>query len=204
MKKKYFTKEEKQAARKIESKKYYDKIKKPPLTNEEKESLKIKSKEKREKYVKEYYLKNKEKILKNSKDYFKNNQKVKQDKNNKRYRERRREDPVFKLKGNIRRGILSVLKRKGFSKKCRTYEILGCSFEELKSHLESKFEPWMNWNNYGLYNGESNYGWDIDHIIPISSATSENDVIKLNYFNNLQPLCSFVNRCIKRDRYENY
>jgi hypothetical protein len=88
----------------------------------------------------------------------------------------------------------------GFTKKTRTYEILGCSFEEFKSHLESKFELWMNWENRGLYNGEVNYGWDLDHIIPISSAETEEDIIKLNHYTNLRPLCSYVNRVIKKDK----
>jgi hypothetical protein len=57
----------------------------------------------------------------------------------------------------------------------------------------------MNWDNYGLYNGESNYGWDIDHIIPSSSAITEEELIKLNHFTNLQPLCSYINRKIKSD-----
>lgn len=38
----------------------------------------------------------------------------------------------------------------------------------------------MDWNNQGLYNGEFDYGWDIDHILPISIAITEEDVIKLN------------------------
>jgi len=54
-------------------------------------------------------------------------------------------------------------------------------------------------NNQGKYNGKLNYGWDMDHIIPIASAESEEDIIKLNHYTNLQPLCSFVNRVIKRD-----
>ena len=58
----------------------------------------------------------------------------------------------------------------------------------------------MNWSNHGLYNGQLNYGWDIDHIIPLSSVKTEEDVIRLNHYTNLQPLCSFVNRVIKRDR----
>ena len=58
----------------------------------------------------------------------------------------------------------------------------------------------MTWENYGLYNGELNYGWDIDHIIPISSAKSDIEIIKLNHFSNLQPLCSKINRVIKRDK----
>ena len=58
----------------------------------------------------------------------------------------------------------------------------------------------MNWENYGKYNGELNYGWDIDHIIPLSSAKSEEEVYKLNYYSNLQPLCSYTNRYIKVDK----
>lgn len=57
----------------------------------------------------------------------------------------------------------------------------------------------MNWDNYGLYNGEPKYGWDIDYKIPTSSAITEEDVIKLNHYSNLQPLCSYVNRVVKRD-----
>lgn len=78
--------------------------------------------------------------------------------------------------------------------------ILGCSFEEFKLYLESKFENWMSWENYGKYNGELNYGWDIDHIIPSSSAETEEEVYKLNYYLNLQPLCSKINRDIKKNK----
>jgi hypothetical protein len=56
----------------------------------------------------------------------------------------------------------------------------------------------MTWKNYGKYNGELEYGWDIDHIIPLCSAINEEELIKLNHFTNLQPLCSKVNRDIKR------
>jgi 5-methylcytosine-specific restriction endonuclease McrA len=48
-----------------------------------------------------------------------------------------------------------------------------------------------------------NYGWDIDHIIPISSAGSEENIIKLNHYTNLQPLCSKINRDIKKDKLQN-
>ena len=57
----------------------------------------------------------------------------------------------------------------------------------------------MNWENRGLYNGELNYGWDIDHRIPLSTSTCEADVIRLNHYTNLQPLCSYTNRHIKRN-----
>lgn len=200
MRKKYFTEEEKKNARKLESKKYYDKIRKTPLTVEEKESVRLEKLNKRKIYEKEYYLKNKDKILKQSKEYFKNNKEVKQKKNNARYKERRDTDPVFKLATNLKRNIRTAIAKNGFSKKSRTVEILGSSFEEFKLHLESKFESWMNWQNYGKYNGEEGYGWDIDHIIPSSSAITEEDVMKLNHYTNLQPLCSYFNRVIKRNK----
>lgn len=57
----------------------------------------------------------------------------------------------------------------------------------------------MTWDNHGKYNGELNYGWDIDHIIPTSSANTEEELIKLNHYTNLQPLCSYVNRYVKKN-----
>jgi len=58
----------------------------------------------------------------------------------------------------------------------------------------------MNWDNRGLYNGEFNYGWDIDHIVPLSTATTEEELIKLCHYTNTQPLCSKINRDIKKNR----
>jgi hypothetical protein len=49
----------------------------------------------------------------------------------------------------------------------------------------------------GIY--EPNKSWDIDHIIPLSSAINEYDILKLNHYSNLQPLCSYINRYIKKD-----
>jgi hypothetical protein len=72
-----------------------------------------------------------------------------------------------------------------------------CTHENFKLYLESKFEPWMTWDNYGLYNGTPEYGWDIDHIIPSSTAKDEFEIISLNHYTNLQPLCSYYNRVIK-------
>lgn len=104
-----------------------------------------------------------------------------------------------KLASNIRCSVRNSLNKNGFSKKSKTELIIGMDFKSFKEYLESKFEPWMNWDNYGKYNGELNFGWDIDHIIPISSAKSEDEVIKLNHYTNLQPLCSKYNRYIKKN-----
>lgn len=140
---------------------------------------------------KEYYQSNKEKI----KIYQKTNRK----RINEKAKERRNNKPLVKLQIAIRNSIRESLKRNDYTKKTQTIKILGCSFEEFKLYLESKFEPWMNWDNYGLYKIETfNYGWDIDHIIPTSSAKTEEELYKLNHYTNLQPLCSKINRDIKK------
>lgn len=113
-------------------------------------------------------------------------------------------DNLFKLKANLRTLIRSALNRKNYKKSTKTDSILGCSYEEFKVYLESKFKSWMNWDNYGNKKGiakEINFSWDIDHIIPIKSANTEEEVLKLNHYSNLQPLCSFTNRNIKKGKY---
>lgn len=108
-------------------------------------------------------------------------------------------NPLYKLKTNIKNLIGNSIRRHNFKKLSRTEQILGCTYYELKLHLECQFQPWMNWNNKGLYNGQPEYGWDIDHITPISTATCETDIIRLNHYTNLRPLCSYQNRVVKRD-----
>lgn len=38
----------------------------------------------------------------------------------------------------------------------------------------------------------------LNHIIPISSSFVEEDIVRLNNFVNFQPLCSKINRDIKK------
>ncbi len=153
-------------------------------------------------YQKEYIKENKEKRSTQRKNYYKENKvKVKAQKklwtNNNIIK-----DDLYKLKINIRKNISSSFKRNGYVKNSHTEEILGCSFNDFKLYLESMFKPWMTWENKGLYNGELDYGWDIDHIIPISSAITVDELIKLNHYTNLQPLCGYYNRHIKFNKYE--
>lgn len=169
-----------------------------------KEKIKIKQKEYAEKnkinianYKKEWGQKESSKLKK--KDYYNKNKHILNKKGYERKKEKLKNDSFYKFKENIRNSIYYSFYRNGYTKNSKTFKILCCSFEELKIHLESKWEHWMTWENYGLYNGTPNYGWDIDHIIPISSATNEEAVIKLNHYTNLQPLCSKINRYVKKD-----
>jgi hypothetical protein len=163
-------------------------------------------------YNKQYYIKNKKKEIdrakiyrENNADKFKESQEKYDIKNPNRKKEyiknRRNIDETFKLKTNISNLIRASFKTINFNKSSKTSEILGCTFEEFKQHLESKFESWMSWENYGnpkdgLF--ELNKTWDIDHITPLVTAKTEEDIIRLNHYTNLQPLCSYTNRFVKK------
>ena len=91
-------------------------------------------------------------------------------------------DYFYKLKHLCRGRIADFLKIKNITKKNETFDIVGCSPRFLKEYLEKKFIEGMSWDNYGLY------GWHIDHIIPLSSVNTEEEIYKLCHYTNLQPL----------------
>ena len=158
---------------------------------------KEKNKEKLRVQAKEYYLRNKDRIAqytfenkdRTNTNRIKNIDRIKENSNNRR-KTRRDEDPVYNLINNIRTSISSSFRNDDV----KNSKILGCSFVYFREYIENQFETWMNWDNYGKYNGEFDYGWDLDHIIPISNAKTEEKVMELNYYTNFQPLCSKINR----------
>jgi len=106
-----------------------------------------------------------------------------------------KEDFRYRLRKNISTYLRRYLK-KGHMKKTKYFkEILGCSVEELREYLESLFKEGMTWENYGRF------GWHIDHIIPICSAKTEEEVYKLFHYTNLQPLWWREN-LVKGGKYE--
>jgi len=116
-------------------------------------------------------------------------------------KKRLKTDKVFLIRKNIKQSIKHSFKKKDVKCKEKMQNILGCTYKEFKQYIESKFESWMTWDNYGKFNGELKCGWDIDHIIPVSSANSEEEIIKLSHYTNFQPLCSKVNRHIKSNKF---
>jgi hypothetical protein len=143
-------------------------------------------------YQKDYREKNK-KILKEKAKIRENKRKQEIRKyKNERHKIRRAEDPVYRLKCNMRSLIGLYIRKKGFRKNSGTEQILGCSFEELKQHLESQFKEGMSWENRSE--------WHIDHIIPISYGQTEEEILALNHYTNLQPLWAEEN-IAKGNRY---
>jgi hypothetical protein len=174
--------------------------------------MELKYKEKRQEYYKKYYILNREKkinyqkiyyndnlseILNYHKTYYNNNlEKIKN--YSKHYRlsnlekiknyskkydnEKYNSDFLYRLKKNIRHRIKFFLKIKNIKKNNKTFDIVGCTPEFLREYIEKQFKNGMSWDNYGFY------GWHIDHIIPLSSGNTEEEVYKLCHYTNLQPL----------------
>lgn len=202
--KKYKTEEERLEATKRIKKEYYEKNKIKLL--EENKEWKNKNKDKvlisNKKYNKKYYQENKEKINEVCKNYYKENKEIINTRNNNYIKKLRKENDLFKFKVNVRTRISKALKNIKTQKTDKTEKLLGCSYDDFKIYIESKFEPWMSWENRGLYNGEKNFGWDIDHIIPLSNAKTLLDLIPLIHHSNCQPLCSYINRDVKKNKVE--
>ena len=97
-----------------------------------------------------------------------------------RRKERRENDPVFNLTNRMRCRIWKYLTILNITKKNKTFEIVGCSPQFLKEHLEKQFVDGMTWENRSE--------WHIDHKIPLSSAKTEEELYKLCHYTNLQPL----------------
>jgi hypothetical protein len=116
-------------------------------------------------------------------------------------KERRKTDLIFRISGNLRVTIKSSFTKTKHNKTSKTVKILGCSWEEFQKHIESQFESWMNWNNYGnlCESLEPNCSWHLDHIIPVSYAKTEEELFLLNHWSNFQPLCSYKN--ISKNKY---
>lgn len=101
-------------------------------------------------------------------------------------RQKNKNNPLNIIKRSVRKRIADWCKIKTISKSKTTKDILGISYEEFKIYIENKFDNKMSWNNYGKY-------WHIDHIIPLSSAKTKEEMYKLNHYTNLQPLDALTN-----------
>lgn len=173
----------------IENKeKIQERTKKYRIENKEKvqertKNWKLNNKEKLKESKKQYYLKNESyriKARQRNRNWELNNKEKVKDRRKIYYKNRRKLDLLFKLSTNLRSLIGYSFRRNGYSKNSKTYQILGCSFEDFKIHLEKQFTEGMNWENQGE--------WHLDHIYPVSRATDEEHLIKLNHYTNFQPL----------------
>lgn len=164
-------------------KEYYNKYKQnnPDKIKEYTKRTYEKHKEKRLKQIEEYRLKNIDKVKERNKNWKNKNKERIKIARNKRNKERRRTDEIYRLTTNIGNRMRLHLKKD--NKNERTIKYIGCTPTELKCHLENQFTEGMSWENYGKY------GWHIDHIIPLfTGKDNKEEIIKLCHYTNLQPL----------------
>jgi hypothetical protein len=143
--------------------------------------------------MKEYYIRNKDKIIARTKVYNESNKdiiklkkkayrKANRDKINSYDNNKKKVDIQYKLRHNLRARLGGAVKCN--QKSGSAVNDLGCTTEELKSYLESKFLPGMTWDNWGRD------GWHIDHIKPLASfdLTDRNQLLEACHYTNLQPM----------------
>lgn len=141
-------------------------------------------------YSEKYRKKNKEKISKNKKQYKEKHKEKHKEKIREKARlyarNRRKYDLNYRILGTCRARINGALRK---NKSARTIELLGCTIEEYRIYLESKFQKNMSWENYGLK------GWHIDHIKPCASfdLMEPEQQRKCFHFTNTQPLWAIDN-----------
>jgi hypothetical protein len=134
---------------------------------------------------KQRYEKNPEIKKEQASIYYINNKRRALDNQNKRHNIRRKTDPSFLLRRRLRNRLYCALKSKGWGKNNKFVEYIGCTQNELMVHIEKQFTEGMSWLNVGK--------WHIDHIIPLSSAQTEEEMYKLCHYTNLQPLWALDN-----------
>jgi hypothetical protein len=102
--------------------------------------------------------------------------------------QRKRSDPLSRIVHAVRALTVSAYKRREFKKNTKTFTLLQCSPEQFIAHIESQFTEGMTPENFGAG------GWDIDHVIPVAAALTEEHVSILSHYLNLQPLWRVDNK----------
>lgn len=170
--------------RKEKQKQYYQK--KRSLFLRKAKEYRIENKEAISVKQKEYVRENKERLDIYHAEYREANRERINRKSVEYARERYRRDVSFCLISRVRSIMQNALKRKGFIKRQRTIGALGCTAEEFKEHIERQFLKGMSWDNRDK--------WHLDHIIPISSASTEDEIYALSHFTNIRPMWAEDNK----------
>ena len=123
-------------------------------------------KKKQKEYSRRHFQENKEEIIE-------------------RRKQRRQEDHLFRLAGRLRCRTAASFRRKKFQRESGIKEVLGAELDLIKQYLEDQFEEGMTWENMGE--------WHIDHIVPLVSAKTKEELICLCHYSNLQPLWAIDN-----------
>ena len=139
-------------------------------------------------YMKKYEEVNKEKIIANRRVYRENNLEYFREYHRNYSVNRRKEDLKTRVKHNVRNRLWCAFKNKNW-KKDGSEKLLGTDYNTVIAHIESLFVADMSWDNYGrCVDGDCDNYWHIDHIIPLNTASTKEEMEELCHYTNLQPL----------------
>lgn len=176
---KYKTEEEKLEAKREATRKW--RKNNPEKCKKQNKDYNNKRKEKRKEYLEKnkevISQKRKERYIKNKEHYIKNN--------NARKKVREATEPLYKFIANVRRNIRRSFSRNNsikFKKILKSEELLGCTIIEFMNYLLSKCPENTKVSDF------HQFGYHLDHIFPISRATTQEEVEKLCHYTNYQPL----------------
>ena len=125
--------------------------------------------DKRKEYFKQYRIKNRKKRTEYQRNLL-------------------RKNPNYNISSKLRHRLSEALKSQNIRKTNKALELLGCSIEKFKEHLQSQFKTGMNWENYGK--------WHIDHIKPCAKIDLKNmeQQKQCFHYSNMQPLWALENQ----------
>ena len=103
----------------------------------------------------------------------------------KKMMQRLRANPEHSMQSRLSRLHRHALNKVGGIKTSPTFIELGYDVCDFVRHIEKQFNDGMSWDNMKE--------WQIDHIIPSSTAKTKDDVIALNQLSNLRPMWSEKN-----------
>lgn len=138
------------------------------------------------KYTSSIYRENNKEVIKTYKKLYQQENKDKINLYKRKWSKHKlKTDPLYKLQRTLRRRVSLSLKSGGYSSVKGKSKLLGCTLQQARLHIEKLFAEGMSWANHGE--------WHIDHIIPLSSAKTKEEVVDLCHYTNLQPLWALDN-----------
>ena len=130
--------------------------------------------------AKRYRETHKEQVKESNKRYRQENKQKRTDYE----RIRRQTDPIYRFRTSFRCLISGYLRKKGYNGGKNVWEVVGCDFDTFLEYIQKQFEEGMTIENYGHSKG----CWNVDHIVPIYNAKTDEDLERLNHYSNLRPM----------------
>lgn len=122
---------------------------------------------------------NPEKYKQTRAEHFQRNKKTITAQKNERQKQRRKTDPTYRIVQRCRQRLSFWLKQHSCRKTGRTFEVIGCTPDELQQYLQKQLPAGKDLKDY-----------HVDHIFPLAmyDLTKDGQERRAMHWSNLQPL----------------